>query len=74
MRKIRDPLHQISCVFFAYDAANTDGQAIDYCRTHNLTATFFVCRSDSGYRMLQKYKDTTVYLLDEIRNRKKSLL
>ena len=74
MRKIRDPLHQISFVFFAYDAAKTDGQAIDYCRTHDLKATFFVCRSDSDSRMLPKYRDTAVYMLDEIQNRKRSLL
>jgi uncharacterized protein (DUF58 family) len=73
MREIRDPLHQISCVFFAYDAAKTDGPAIDYCRTHNLAATFFVCRSDSGSGILQKIRDTDVYLLDDIRNRKRSL-
>jgi uncharacterized protein (DUF58 family) len=74
MHEIRDPLHQISCVFFAYDAAKTDDPAINYCRTHNLAATFFVCRSDSGSGILQIDRDADVYLLDEIRNPKRSLL
>jgi uncharacterized protein (DUF58 family) len=73
MRNITDSLHQVSCVSFAYDDGKTAGEVAQYCRTHNLEATFLVCHTDSDSGMFQKKNGLTVYTLDEIRIRRRNL-
>jgi uncharacterized protein (DUF58 family) len=72
MRNITDPLHQVSCAFFAYDDGKTADEVAQYCQTQNLEATFWVCHTDPDTGMFQKKNGLAVQPLDEIRTRRRN--
>ena len=73
MSNITDPLHQVSCVFFASDDGETACEVAQYCQTHNLEATLLVYHSESDAGMFQKKNGLAVHTLDEIRIQRRDL-